>query len=224
MELGNIIIEGVVGSTCYGLDTETSDIDKMGIFVSPTRYFAGMDRFLPPQSYHRTKPDLTYHEVGKFVKLTCEKANPTLLELLFLDAYTVLTGAGRLLVDNRHLFLSNKIVHSYPGYAWNQAHKMLMRQGTYGSGMSKRYEKNTRHLLRIMKQGQELLSTGKLTLLVTPEVRQELFAAGKLPPNKVMDLFNMERKKFDNIKSVLPDEPDYDGVNKLLLKIRKGNW
>jgi predicted nucleotidyltransferase len=224
MKPDNIILEAICGSRAYGLATEASDTDVKGIFIAPTREILSIPMFKPKQVHDHTDPDWSYMEVEKFVHLAL-KCNPTLTELLWMEAYLVLEPMGKMLVDNRHLFLSTKYVHdAYKGYCWSQAHHMILRGGNYGNGMSKRYEKNTRHLLRLLFQGKELLSTGSLTVRVTPDVREELFAAGKLPPDKVMDLFTKELEKFDNIKSVLPDEPDYEGVNKLLLKIRKGNW
>jgi hypothetical protein len=40
------ILQGIVGSTAYGLATPTSDIDRMGVFVAPTKEIVG---FHPPK-------------------------------------------------------------------------------------------------------------------------------------------------------------------------------
>lgn len=151
------------------------------------------------------------------------KGNPTILEMLFLDGYLQLTKAGKMLVDNRHLFLSNVIYKSYGGYALSQARKLNARGGTYGSGRSNRYEKHTRHCFRLLYQGKELLETGTLTVRVSPKMREELFAIGKMSPDQIIDKFEKEFSEFDKIQSVLPDKPDMVAINKLLLKIRKGN-
>ena len=102
-----------------------------------------------------------------------------------------------MLVDNRHLFLSTPAVkNAYTGYCYSQAHKLIARGGSYGNGRNKRYEKHTRHLLRLLYQGRELLETGKLTVRVTPEMREELFAAGKLPLDKIIDRFSEEMTRL----------------------------
>lgn len=224
MKPDNIVIEGVCGSIAYGLDTASSDEDIKGVFVAPTHEILSLPHFQPKQTHDHTDPDWTYHEISKFISLAL-KCNPTITELLWLEGYRILTKQGHMLVDNRHLFLSTSYVRdAYSGYCYSQARKLNARGGTYGDGRNKRYQKHTRHLLRLLFQGRELLETGNLTVRVTPEMREKLFAAGGLPPEKIIDLFSEEIKKFDSIKSVLPNKPDYEGVNKLLLKIRKGSW
>lgn len=221
MKPQNIILEGVTGSVAYGLDTKDSDEDMKGVYVAPTHEVLSLPPFSPRETVDHTDPDFTYHEIGKYVSLAL-KANPTVLEVLFLEGYTVQTKFGHMLVDNRHLFLSNAIKKSYSGYCFSQARKLNARGGTYGNGRNKRFEKHTRHLFRLLQQGKELLETGNLTVHVSN--RDELFAYSKLPAHKVVDLFSEKIKEFDAIHSELPDEPDIEGINKLLLKIRKGNW
>jgi len=219
MKPQNIILEGITGSTAYGLDTETSDIDYKGIYVAPTSEVLGLHNV--KETIDHTNPDFTYHEIGKYIRLAMA-ANPTILEMLYLDGYRILTKQGHMLVDNRHLFLSNRIRHSYGGYVFSQARKLNARGSSYDSATKNRYEKHTRHLFRLLQQGKELLETGTLTVRVFN--RDELFAYGKLEPHQAIDLFSEKIKEFDGIQSVLPDQPDIEGINKILLKIRKGNW
>ena len=65
-----------------------------------------------------------------------------------------------------------------------------------------------------------MLETGNLTVRVSPEMREELFAIGKDTPENIITKFEKEFKEFDNIKSVLPDKPDEEALDKLLLEIR----
>lgn len=220
MKPENIILEGITGSKAYGLDHADSDTDIKGIYVAPTSDILGL--YNVPETIDHTDPDWVYHEVGKFIQLAM-KGNPTILELLFLDGYLELTKFGKMLVDNRHLFLNNVIYKSYGGYALSQARKLNARGGTYGSGRGNRYEKHTRHCFRLLYQGKELLETGNLTVRVMPDVREELFAIGKASPAEIIEKFEREFAEFDKIKSVLPDKPNKEEINKLLLKIRKGN-
>lgn len=217
-----IILEGITGSRAYGLDTENSDTDIKGIYVAPTEKILSLDWNLKHSTIDNVDPDWVYHEVEKFMLLAMG-GNPTILEMLFLDGYTVLTKQGKMLVDNRHLFLCNTVRKSYYGYAISQVRKLNAKGGVYGSGRSNRYEKHSRHLYRLLLQGEELLRTGKITVRLTPEQREEAFAAGKLTPNELIDLFAEKSMKLDTIESVLPDKPDKEAINKLLLKIRKGN-
>lgn len=220
MKPTNVVLEGITGSRAYGLDTESSDTDIKGVYVAPTSEILGL--YNVKETIDHTDPDWVYHEVGKFIQLAM-KGNPTILELLYLDGYLELTKVGKMLVDNRHLFLSNVIYKSYGGYALSQARKLNARGGTYGSGRSNRYSKHTRHCFRLLYQGKELLETGSLTVRVTPRMREELFAIGQATPQEIIDRFEREFAEFDKIESVLPDEPNKEEINKILLKIRKGN-
>lgn len=222
MKPGNIILEGVTGSVAYGLDTETSDIDIKGVYIVPTDEVLSLGWNYDKQTKDHVDPDWVYHEVEKFMHLAMN-SNPTILELLFLENYNVMTPIGQMLIDNRQLFLSQLARKKYGGYALSQAKSLATNNGKYGGGRGNRYEKHTRHCFRLLYQGRELLETGNLTVRVTPEVREELFAIGKLPPSDVVSMFEAKFKEFDTIKSVLPEEVDRKAINDLLLKIRRVN-
>lgn len=222
MKPNNIVLEGVTGSRAYGLDTEDSDTDIKGVYLLPTREVLSLGFKSEKTTKDHVDPDWVYHEVQKFMHLAA-KGNPTITELLWLEDYTILDDVGKLLVDNRELFLNNVFYNSYGGYALSQARKLNARGGTYGNGRNKRYEKHTRHCFRLLYQGKQLLETGKLTVRVTPEMREELFAIGKMSPEDIVDRFEKEFKEFDKIKSVLPDEPNTKAINDLLLSIREAH-
>lgn len=228
MKPDNIILEGVTGSVAYGLNTENSDVDIKGIYLVPTENVLSFGWNMKHSTKDHTDPDWVYHEVQKFMSLAMV-CNPTITELLWLEDYTKLTPIGQLLIDNRELFLSNIVFDAYGGYALSQARDLNRRGGTYANGRNKRFEKHTRHCFRLLLQGRELLETGKLTVRVTPEQREELFAIGKLSPEEVIKRFTEEFEGFkrdskNRIKSVLPDKPDKERLNELLLKIRKMNY
>jgi predicted nucleotidyltransferase len=100
MKPDNIILEGVTGSTAYGLATENSDVDIKGVYLLPTKTVLSIGFQPEHTTKDHTDPDWVYHEVGKFMKLVIN-GNPTVTELLYLDEYTTLTPIGQLLIDNR---------------------------------------------------------------------------------------------------------------------------
>lgn len=220
MKPDNIILEGVTGSRAYGLDTENSDTDIKGVYLLPTRDVLSLGFNVSNNTKDHVDPDWVYHEVQKFIELAMN-SNPTILEMLFLEDYTILTPVGKLLVDNRDLFLSQLARKKYGGYALSQAKSLATNNGKYGGGRGNRYEKHTRHCFRLLYQGRELLETGNLTVRVTPEVREELFRIGKLPPSEVVTMFEEKFKEFDTIESVLPEKVDKEAINDLLLQIRE---
>jgi predicted nucleotidyltransferase len=227
MKPDNIILEGVTGSTAYGLATENSDIDVKGVYLLPTEEVLSL-RFNPQNTTKdHVDPDWVYHEVGKFMKLVAS-GNPTVTELLFLEEYTKLNEVGKLLVDNRQLFLSTFGVQAaYRGYALSQAKRLNNRtdQGLdgYDSSLKNRFAKHTRHCFRLLFQAKQLLETGELTVRVTPEQRGWLFEMGEQDVDTVVNMFILEDSKLGTIESVLPDHPDWDGLNKLLYQIRMLN-
>jgi len=214
-----IILEAICGSHAYGLDTPESDIDLKGIFVAPTIEILSLHK--PKETIDKTDPDICYHEIEKFIRLAL-KANPTILEILFLDKYEILTSEAQLLIDNRSLFLSNTVYKSYGGYAIAQARKLNRRGDSWDVGMKNRYAKHARHCFRLLDQGKQLLETG--TLDVKVKNREELFQLGNLNPEQMVDKFELVFKEFDKVKSILPDNPDYEKINQILLTIRRNNY
>ena len=209
-----IILEGVVGSHAYGLNNKDSDIDIKGIFVYPTTKILSLQK--GKETINKNNPDIEHHEIEKFIRLAC-KCNPTILEMLFLDNYNILTEEGKLLIDNRNLFLNKNIYKSYGGYALDQAKKL------YKKGMKfARYEKHCRHCFRLLLQGKQLLE--EKTLNVKVKNPEELFKISKLSPEKLIDKFEEEFKEFDSIQTTLPECFNYEKINKLLLTIRKNNY
>lgn len=224
MKPNNIILEGVTGSVAYGLNTENSDVDIKGIYLLPTSEILSLGFNLEKTTKDHTDPDWVYHELGKFMKLAAS-GNPTITELLYLQEYTQLDKIGQLLILNRRSFLSTKaIMDAYRGYAFSQAKKLSKRQDEglegYDSSLKKRFSKHTRHCFRLLLQARQLLETGTLTVKVTEEQREWLFKMGEQTPETVVDSFMAEDRKMDDIVSVLPDKPDMQRLNQLLIKIR----
>ena len=224
MKPDNIILEGVTGSTAYGLNTENSDIDIKGVYLLPTKKVLSLGFDIQHTTKDNVNPDWVYHEVGKFMKLVMS-GNPTVTELLYLDNYTAMTPIGQMLIDNRDAFLSTKaVMNAYRGYAFSQAKKLNNRteQGLdgYDSGLKNRFAKHTRHMWRLLEQCEQLLKTGTLTVKLTPEQREECFALGEKSASEVVDYFTKRDTEIASIESVLPDSPDIEKLNNLLYEIR----
>jgi hypothetical protein len=213
-----IILEAIVGSTAYGLATENSDIDKIGVYVVPTSEILSIHK--PKETIVMNKPDITYHEVEKYVRLAMN-CNPTILELLFMDKYEKITDEGRLLITIRHSFLNTTIYNSYGGYAIQQARKLNRRGHSFSSETKNRSEKHARHCYRLLKQGSQLLREQNLSVRVDDP--QEIMDFGKLEVEDMVNKFEEEYKKFRAIETRLPKEANYKVINDTLLKIRDMN-
>jgi predicted nucleotidyltransferase len=217
----NILLQGVVGSTAYGLATEDSDVDRLGIFAAPTEDFHGLH--MPVESYVQTDPDVTMHEAGKYCRLALA-GNPTVMELMWLKSYEVETFRGHELIRLRQAFLSAKRVRdAYLGYATQQFKKLEDRaDGSFSADLRKRTEKHARHLLRLCTQGLNLYTTGELMIhLEDPEPFMafgQRVAAGDIDfARRTMARFE---HAFDTQVTMLPERPDEKLVESWLRNVR----
>jgi predicted nucleotidyltransferase len=223
---GTILLSGVVGSTAYGLDTADSDVDRLGVFAAPTVAFHGLHR--PKESHVTIRPDATFHEAAKWVRLALG-GNPTVTELAWLDDYETMTPLGRELIGLRSSLLSAKRVRdAYLGYATQQFRKMENRgDGSFSADTRKRAGKHARHLWRLLHQGSELHQTGILVVRLTPDRAAscrafgERVAAGDL--TVVREAFSAAEAAFDG-PGVLPEHPDEAAAEAWLLRVRAAMW
>lgn len=218
-----VLLYGIVGSTAYGLGTPSSDVDRLGIFASPTRDILGLHP--PTPTKVMVNPDITLHETGKYCTLAL-RANPTVMELMWLpdDLYEVRSPYGQQLIDIREAFLSAPYVrNAYLGYAAQQFKKLESRSdGTFGPDLAKRTSKHARHMYRLLIQGFELWSTGKLTIrLDDPGAVMSFGARVSLgDPAAARDLLAQYEEAFDSTPTVLPECPDDRTVEEWLLSVR----
>ena len=113
-----VIFATLAGSRLYGTAREDSDIDIRGVSLPPMEALLGLSPF---EQHEVPGEDTVIYELRKFARLAL-KANPNILELLFApeDAWQTIDDYGQQLIENRHLFLSRKVVHTYSGYAFAQ--------------------------------------------------------------------------------------------------------
>lgn len=217
-----ILLSGVVGSTAYGLAREGSDVDQLGVFVAPTIDVAGLGWHRDYETRVTVKPDRTLHEVGKYLRLAL-KCNPSITELLWLPGEHLEKAEpifGLRLIGLKDAFLSTDAVRSaYGGYARQQADRLARRgDGSFSADTRQRTVKHARHLLRLLRQGRQLLETGKLTVRVSnPE---DYFAFDDMTPEQMLDVYRREDELFSSVKSVLPDQPDVERVRVYLAAVR----
>lgn len=221
------ILEGIVGSTAYGLATPASDVDYAGIYVEPTANLLGLH---PPSRERATKKgrdgdDATYHEVGKAMSLMLS-CNPTAMEILWLDGYTATTDFGEELIGLRECFLSAKRVRdAFFGYATSQFHRLLDR-GRFQGSLETRREKHARHTRRLLYQGLELYTTGVLPIRVPDPASYFEFGhqiRDDPEAKAARELITQYELKFDAASTVLPDEPDEAPIEDLLQRIRRAH-
>lgn len=225
--LCEVLLEGIVGSTAYGLAHKDSDIDKKAIFAYQTNSLFTLRYRTMKEVYetHAPSPDYTAYEAAKWCNLAL-KCNPNILEMLYLpeDLYTHRSDLGNALIDIRSAFLSQDAIKSaYINYARSQLHKIEER-GDFGSDLKKRTEKHARHLVRLMMQGYQLYATGELTVRLgwadATYVKGVGEQAGKGDLKFLKTVYESYKEAFDDTESVLPHEPDEEAVEGWLRYVR----
>lgn len=220
MSKNKTILKGIAGSKAYGLDTEKSDTDIKGIFIAPLKEILSVNWNAKKETIDHTEPDYCYYEIEKFIRLAL-KCNPSIIELLFLNKYLHLNQYGKMLIENRRIFLSSTCIRSsYIGYVKAQIYK-LKKLGHYDNGKKNRYEKHTRHIFRLLEQAEDLLTSGRMNIKVKD--RDKTFSYGKMTIEEIEKEANKQIAKLDKIESILPSEPNIKKANKLLYAIRMLN-
>lgn len=232
-----IILLGYRGSISHGTHQKTGldDKDVLGICIPPKEYILGLKRF---EQYEKQTDDLdlVVYDIRKYFRLLLN-SNPNVISLLWLrpEHYIKATEWGKDLIRNRDIFLSKKCYKTFTGYAYSQLRKMESGQVYEGYMGEKRkrlvdkfgYDpKNASHLIRLLKMGIELLITGEVN--VFRHDNQELLAIknGEWELAKIKkeadNLFKLVAEAF--VKSELPNEPDWNKANKLLIKTIENFW
>ncbi len=115
------IFECVVGSNAYGTNIESSDIDIKGVYIQPNSDILGVEY----KEQINTDKDTTFYEIRRFLELAAS-ANPTILEMLFVDNKFINIVDERFrkhVLEDRHLFLTKQCYNSFAGYAFQQIQK-----------------------------------------------------------------------------------------------------
>lgn len=217
------ILRGVAGSVAQGLATPDSDVDEHGVFSYATRDFWSLEK--PVESVVTNDPDVTMHELGKFLQLAL-KANPSVLDTLWLDDYLEQEPEwGIRLLAIRRAFLSAKAVRSaYLGYANAQFKKLKSRESTTGeptfsSDTKNRTRKHAKHLIRLLEQGMKLYSTGQMSVRV--EDPQRYFdILNNWSITQIAEYATEQMKLFEDAETCLPEHPDFYIVNGYLSAYR----
>ena len=103
------------------------DKDVMAVCVPPIDYYFGLNRYgsRGTKEIKRDEWDIVIYEAQKMVSLL-RQGNPNVLMALWLEDknYLKVTEAGRLLIDNRNMFVGKHVYRAFTGYAYARRRKM----------------------------------------------------------------------------------------------------
>jgi len=230
------ILLTVTGSHAYGTATEKSDKDYKGVCIPPIEYYLGLKFFNEynksgGKNWKNTKDDVdvTILHVNKFVN-DAMSGVPNNIEILFVRPKDLLkvTSLGQKLIDNRHLFLSKQVKQKFGGYAYSQIQKLKASRFS-SSGRTELIElygydtKMFMHSVRLLSSAVEILETGDYQ---TYRPNREFLLDcrnGKYSFEEALEILEYYERELEVAyeKSPLPEKPDYDKVNRLLIEINR---
>jgi predicted nucleotidyltransferase len=213
-----VIFKCVIGSVAYGLQTETSDVDRRGIYLAPSQMQWSLYGVPEQLECHETQE--TYWELQKFLILAL-KANPNVLESLYSPIVETATPLAAELLANRHLFLSQMIYQTFNGYVMSQFKKM---QGDLRNSGKVKW-KHVMHLLRLLMSGIHALKENDVLVRLEPSVCETLLEIkrGSVPWTQTESMRKGLHAEFDAAFALtkLPPRPDYEFANDFLIRARR---
>jgi predicted nucleotidyltransferase len=242
----NPILAGFRGSHAHGTYLPpddphgTDDVDVFGVIVHPPAYYLGLDGFKHKHDTFNSNEehlDIETHEVRKFVRLL-EKGNPNVHQHLWLEAgdYLVITRPGRILLNRRSDFLSQRMFESFGGYAYAQLKRMtkLEKRGYMGQkreAIIREYGydiKNAAHCIRLLYGAIHLARHNEIQVRLTdPALTMVLdIKRGKWSLEAVESHAKRLFRTFDGEKSVsrLPLRPDDARMSQTLRDVIEAQW
>lgn len=230
------ILLSLTGSQAYGTNIDDSDHDYRGVCIPPMEYYLGLEYFNEYKNSggknfkdKKDSKDVVIHHVNKFVKDAMD-GTPNNIEILFTrpEDYVKITELGQLLIDNRHLFLSKKVKNRFGGYARSQAQKLINKNsnGTGRRDLIEKYGYDTKffmHSVRLLTSAIEILDTGDYSTYRTNRDFLLECRNGKYTLEEALWMiedYDVRLNESFN-RSELPEEPDFEAVNNLLIKINR---
>lgn len=207
----------VVGSRAYGLETDASDTDLRGIYLAPPDLQWSL--FGAPEQFEDNATQSCYWELQKFIVMAL-RANPNILECLYSPLVEKVTPVAEELLRKREHFLSQMIFQTFNGYALSQFKKI--EQDLRNHGQVK--WKHAMHLLRLLITGAATLRERHVPVRVEQH-RDELLAVKH--GERTWDQVNTWRLalhgEFERAltETKLPERPDYERANDILVRARR---
>lgn len=208
----HIILLGLSGSYSYGTNNENSDIDVRGVTLNRKSDLIGMTEF---EQYVDDTTDTTIYSFRKMVNLLLS-CNPNTIELLGLNSehYLFLNEIGQELLDNRKLFLSQRAIQSFGGYADAQLRRLqnaLARDAYPQSEKEQHIFNSVKNAMYDFKRRYESFEEGAVKLYIDKAANQEfdteIFADIHLNHYPLRDYKSMWNEMNNIVK-------DYDKLGK----------
>lgn len=233
------ILVGYRGSIAHGMYVPESDPnsiddkDVMAICVPPLeQHYFGLKPFgsKGTQEIKHREWDVVVYEAVKFIRML-QQGNPNVLCMLWLEPnyYIKVTPSGRMIIENRELFVGRHVYRSFVGYAHSQLHRMTHHafhghMGAKRKALVEKYgydTKNAAHLIRLLRMMVEFLKDGRLNVLRHDATQLLEIKGGEWPLDRVLveadRWFRLGEDAYVN--SSLPVEPDKKRITELTVEV-----
>lgn len=169
-----IIFLTLGGSYSYGTNIESSDVDVRGCALNSCSDILGLTKF---EQVVNTKTDTTVYSFNKLISLLLN-CNPNTIEMLGCkpEHYFYMTDIGREMINNRKLFLSQRAVYSFGGYANQQIRRLENALARDKMPQGKKEEHILNSMLGAVKAFEDKYTKfdfGSLTLFTDTSSREE---------------------------------------------------
>ncbi|ALA07754.1 hypothetical protein BC01_176 [Bacillus phage BC01] len=220
------------GSRLYGTDTVDSDWDFKGVCIPPKDFYLGLNTFnefnnTGGKNFKNSKDDVDVNilHISKFVRDAMQGV-PNNIEMLFArpEDYIWVSEIGRVLLDNRHLFLSKQIMRKFGGYTTSLVNKL--KNGAGRTELIERYGYDTKNFMqgsRLLISAIEILETGDYSTYRTERAFLLGCRNGEYTLKQALSIIAAHEARLQEAyeKSELPEKPDYDKINDLLVGINQ---
>jgi predicted nucleotidyltransferase len=207
----NIIFLTTGGSYAYGTNVETSDLDIRGIAVETSNEILGSSIF---EQFEDRKTDTVVYALRKILKLMLN-CNPNVLEILGTkdEHIFICNKYGKMIKDNKDLFLSKRAIQSFGGYASAQLRRLqnALARDNYPQREKEIHILNTiKTQIATMKDRYEVFSKENLNIYIDKSKKEdfesELFIDVNFKHYPLRDFKNIYAEMSNVIK-------DYDKLN-----------
>ena len=163
------------GSHAYGTNIPDSDIDVRGCALNSRTDILGRTKF---EQVIDNTTDTTIYGFNKLIHLLSE-ANPNVIEMLGCkpEQYVFFNDIGKMMVEQRDMFLSQKAVHAFGGYATQQLRRLqaaLARDRYDQSEKEKQILSSCKSAMTSFNDRYQAFENGAIHLYVDESQREDL--------------------------------------------------
>lgn len=234
----------IMGSTSYGVSTDSSDMDVYGFCIPPKHvvfpHLAGVipgfgtqpEQFNSWQHHHvadagaQKEYDFTVFSIVKMFDLAMAN-NPNVLDSLFTSRECVLhsTQVSELVRSHRREFLHAGAMHKLRGYAFAQMSKIRNKSNSSNPKRASDIEthgmdlKFAYHVVRLVLQCEQILLEGDLDLMRNREILKSV-RRGEWSLAELESWFAVKEKSLETayVNTQIPRVPDEDAIKRLLMQ------